>query len=554
MSGISEFEAWTEVSPLADLLVRAATLEPTRDAIVFPDGRFTYREVLGRALGIARGLLALGIKPGDHVGLLAPNAIEFVEGFFGTALAGGIVVPLNARHKTSELAYIAENADLVALLTTGDGAGAYVDFTELMATALPGIDTARDATHLQLHDAPKLRCVVMLKGEERPGFVGRAKFDELASRVDVGRVHEARSRVRVRDVALLLYTSGTTADPKGCMLTHEAVTRGGVYRARTRFGTGTHDVTWGAGPLFHIGSLGPFLGSIGAVGTYLTDVHFEPGRAIKLMERERVTAAFPWFPAVIQPLLDHPTFNPGRLDKLRSILVIGPRPLIERVQEALPDAEMVAACGMTETAGIYALSGRSETVEQRSEAQGKAATGVEIRIVDIATGEELPDNEVGELLVRGYCVMERYYRDPEKTANALSEDGWLHTGDYYSRTPDGRVTFHGRLKDMLKVGGENVAAVEIESFLCRHPAVQMASVIGMPDPLLDEVPVAFVELVEGQELRPEQLIEFCRGQISRYKIPREVHFIGPDEWPMSLTKINKRGLRARLQRQERADG
>jgi acyl-CoA synthetase (AMP-forming)/AMP-acid ligase II len=554
MSGISEFEAWTEVSPLADLLVRAATLEPTRDAIVFPDGRFTYREVLGRALGIARGLLALGIKPGDHVGLLAPNAIEFVEGFFGTALAGGIVVPLNARHKTSELAYIAENADLVALLTTGDGAGAYVDFTELMATALPGIESARDATHLQLHDAPKLRCVVMLKGEERPGFVGRAKFDELASRVDVGRVHEARSRVRVRDVALLLYTSGTTADPKGCMLTHEAVTRGGVYRARTRFGTGTHDVTWGAGPLFHIGSLGPFLGSIGAVGTYLTDVHFEPGRAIKLMERERVTAAFPWFPAVIQPVLDHPTFNPGRLDKLRSILVIGPRPLIERVQETLPDAEMVAACGMTETAGIYALSGRSETVEQRSEAQGKAATGVEIRIVDIATGEELPDNEVGELLVRGYCVMERYYRDPEKTANALSEDGWLHTGDYYSRTPDGRVTFHGRLKDMLKVGGENVAAVEIESFLCRHPAVQMASVIGMPDPLLDEVPVAFVELAEGQELRPEQLIEFCRGQISRYKIPREVHFIGPDEWPMSLTKINKRGLRARLQRQERADG
>jgi fatty-acyl-CoA synthase/long-chain acyl-CoA synthetase len=165
------------------------------------------------------------------------------------------------------------------------------------------------------------------------------------------------------------------------------------------------------------------------------------------------------------------------------------------------------------------------------------------------TGEDAPDGQVGEILVRGHCVMTEYYRDPDKTREALDNDGWLHTGDLYSRTPDGRVAFHGRLKDMLKVGGENVATIEIESLLVRHPAVRMASVVGRPDPRLDEVPVAFVELEPEHSLTQEELLAFCKGQISRYKIPVEVHFLTGDEWPMSTTKIDKRGLRARL-RQE----
>jgi fatty-acyl-CoA synthase/long-chain acyl-CoA synthetase len=345
---------------------------------------------------------------------------------------------------------------------------------------------------------------------------------------------------------MILYTSGTTANPKGCVLSNEAVVRGPLHRAKHRFGRGEADVTWGAGPLFHVGSLSPFIGSIGAGGTYLTDVSFDPGRAIDLMVREKASVAFPWFPAIMQPLLDHPTFDPTALDELRSILVIGPRVLIEKVQATFPRAEMVAACGMTEASGIYALSDRVETTDERSEAQGKAAPGIELRIVDPLTGEDLPDGETGEMFIRGYCVMTEYYKDQDKTSEALDADGWLHTSDLYSRTPDGRLIFHGRLKDMLKVGGENVAAIEVESFLCTHPSVRMASVVGRPDPRLDEVPVAFVELERNVLLTGEELIDYCRGKISRYKIPVEVHFVGSDDWPMSTTKIDKRGLRARL--------
>jgi fatty-acyl-CoA synthase/long-chain acyl-CoA synthetase len=204
------------------------------------------------------------------------------------------------------------------------------------------------------------------------------------------------------------------------------------------------------------------------------------------------------------------------------------------------------ACGMTETAGIYALSDPTESRHERTHAQGRPVPGVEVRIVDPDTGEDLPAGQVGEILVRGYCVMDGYYGDASKTAAALDADQWLHTGDLYRRTADGSLTFNGRLKDMLKVGGENVAALELEAFLCEHPAVKIAEVVGAPDERLDEVPVAFIELRPGQALEPGELIEWCKGKIASYKVPRAVHIVEPGEWPMSLTKVDKRALRARV--------
>jgi len=535
---------WCNVTPLGDLLVRGAHLCPDRDLIVFPEARFTYAQVLDGAVAVARGLLAMGVGSGDHVALLAPNGIEFVEGLFGSALIGAVVVPLNARHKAKELGYIIENADITALLTVS-GPDDYVDFVQVLHEALPSL-AAAGSGDLDLPEAPRLRRAVLLKGTERPGFTSRAALDAAAETVDATLVHRHRRRVRTRDIAAILYTSGTTANPRGCLLTHESMTRGPVERATGRLSAGERHISWAGGPLFHIAALAPLIGAIGAGGTFLTDTFFEPGRAIELIRAERPTCVWPWFPAPMQMMMAHPNFDAAEFDSIRYLFLIGPRVLIEEVQNLFPAAELMAACGMTETTGIYALSEPDESFDDRSGAQGKAVPGIEIRIVDPFSGAEQPAGVPGEILIRGYCVTEGYYKDPAKTAETIDSDGWLRTGDLYSRTESGCLVFHGRLKDMLKVGGENVAAIEVESFLCEHPAVLTAAVIGRPDDRLDEVPVAFVEVREGHQLTEAELIEFCDGKIGRYKVPRAVFFVEPGEWPMSATKINKRGLKAQL--------
>jgi fatty-acyl-CoA synthase len=496
-------------------------------------------------LRVARGLRAAGIRPRQHVGILAFNSAEFVEAFFGAALAGCVIVPLQARHRATELGYIIRDANLAALLTMSDPGGR-VDLVQVVEAALPSLTAATDPLSLALEEVPSLRAAILLQGGTRPGFLGCAEFERLAATVSDASVELSRCAVRIRDTAVVLYTSGTTSKPKGCMLTHEALTRGPVERARGRLRFAPVDVTWGAGPLYHIGSLGPFLGSVGAAGTYLTDTHFDAGRALALMACHGATVLWPWFPAIVQDLLGHPSFEPSRLTTLRAALIIGPPKLIERVQAVLPFMEVLQACGMTETGGIFALTEPAESAVARATTQGKPVPGIEVRIVDVETGRDVADGKVGEILVRGYCVTDGYYGDNIKTAAAIDADGWLHTGDLYSRSASGSLIFNGRQKDMLKVGGENVAALEIEGFLCEHPAVKIAEVVGIPDPRLDEVPVAFVELREGASVAPQDLIDFCKGRIASYKIPRAIHYVEPSEWPMSATKVDKNALRRRL--------
>ena len=539
------FSEWSEVSPLADLLIRSAARYPNRQALVMPELALTYAELRDASIEIARGIIGLGLGARAHVGILANNSHELVTALFGAALANCVAVPLNARHKSRELGFIIENADLALILTTAADTR-FVDFRAVLSEALPSLGASTRDAPLSLAEAPLLRGVVVLEGEAPAGFLSRADFTDAAQSVPVSAVDAARRATRLRDTAFIIYTSGTTANPKGCLLAHEAVTRGPVERASSRFRAREHDVTWGGGPLFHIGSLAPFIGVIGKGGTYVTDVIFDAGRALELMEREDVSVAWPWFPAILQPLLDHPAFVPRRLAALRKVLLIAPPALVNRIQHTFPEAEFMQACGMTETAGIFALCAPDETPEQRATSQGKPVPGIAVKIIELETGEEAAPDIVGEILVRGYCVMDGYHRSPEKTAEALDNEGWLHTGDLYARAADGQLTFHGRAKDMLKVGGENVAAIEVEAYLCSHPAVKLAEVVGRPDPRLDEVPVAFIELRPGQSATEDELIGFCQGRIASYKVPRAVFFIDDGEWPMSATKVDKRALRAKL--------
>jgi fatty-acyl-CoA synthase/long-chain acyl-CoA synthetase len=537
------------VTTIGDLLLTAADRYPDTLALVFPDAQLTYAELASRALRRARSLRALGVQPRDHVGILMHTCAEFVELFFAIAFCGGVIVPINARYKAAELAYVIENGDLVTVLTT-DAVADQVNFVERLNQALPGLAGSRDPRKLRLANAPKLRNVVMLGKSAPPGFITAKQFDAGAESVDVLEVHRARLRVRVRDVGMMLYTSGTTANPKGCLLTHEAQVRNSITLGRHRYRLTHADKLWSPLPMFHIASVLPMLAIFDVGGTYLTMGHFDAGVALRMLKEHAVTATYPSFVTIMQGLIYHPDFPRTDLARIRlmnSNFAVQPPGVAEPIMKAMPRAVQVGSFGMTEAAGTVCTGAPDEPESSRITRLGKPLPGLEVRVIDPESGRDVPLGGRGEVLVRGYSLLEGYYKDAEKTAQSLDAQGWYHTGDIGSLDENGTIMFHGRFKDMLKVGGENVAAAEIEALLGRHPAVKLAQVVGIPDPKYAEVPVAFVELKPGEVAAETALIEYCRSAIAGFKVPRIVRFV--TEWPMSNSKIQKFRLREQLVRE-----
>ncbi len=534
------------VTTIGDLLLSAADRHPDTLALVFPKVAYTYRELASRALDRARSLRALGVRPRDHVGILMPTCPEFVEVFFGAALCGAVIVPINARYRTAELGYVLDNGDIRTLVTT-DSIAEHVSFVERLESALPELPGQADPRQLQIPRVPALRNIVMIGAAKPAGFVSQEEFEAGAATVAEREVHVARLGVRVRDVALMLYTSGTTAHPKGCLITHEAQVRNSIALGRHRYRLTSDDRFWSPLPLFHIAAVLPMLAIFDVGGTYLTMEYFDPGVALKMLEQYEVTATYPCFVTIIQGLIYHPDFARTNLKRIRlmnSNFAVQPPAVAEAVMKAMPQALQVGSFGMTETAGTVCTGAPDEPEQLRITRLGRPLPGLEIRIVDPDSGREQPVGARGEALVRGYCTLEGYYKDAQKTAQALDRDGWFHTGDIASLDEHGTIMFHGRYKDMLKVGGENVAAAEIEALIGRHPLVKLAQVVGIPDPKYVEVPAAFVELKPGAQLSEQEVIDFCRGEVAGFKVPRIVRFVS--EWPMSSSKIQKFRLRAAL--------
>jgi acyl-CoA synthetase (AMP-forming)/AMP-acid ligase II len=520
---------YIEVSTIGDLLVRGAAKWPDKELMVFyPDDRRTYMEMLSAAERSARSLLGLGIHPGDRVGILMPNCFDFVETQLACALLGVSSILVNARYKLVELTHVLHDSDAVAMVTS-DLSSEYVDLPELLA----GAAAERPAS---------LRHLVLLGDFPREGYVDRHTFEAAAEDVPLEDVHAARERVRLRDEAVLMYTSGTTAHPKGCVLSHEALVRAAMAAAE-RWRLGYDDRFWNALPMFHMSQLFPLISHMYVGGTILTTTRFDPVEGLEMMERERCTFAFPTFPTITQSLIHHPKWDSTDLSSVRLVNDTGPPDTLRQVQEKFGSAPVVTLFGMTETCGGVSWGAPDDPYEKRMTTGGLPLRGYEVRIVDPATDEPLPAGERGEITVRSPGLFDRYLNDPEKTAQAM-RGGWFHTGDLGRVDEDGRLSFLGRLKDMLKVGGENVAALEIEAYLGTHPAVKIAQVVGVPDPKYDEVPAAFVELADGAEATAEELQEYCRGQIASFKIPRYVRFV--TEWPMSASKIQKFRLREQL--------
>ena len=533
------------VTTMGDLLLTAADRNPDKLALVFPETRCTYAELAARALRRARSLQALGVKPRDHVGILMHTCPEFVELYFAIALCGAVIVPINARYKASEIGYVVENADLVTVITTA-AVAEQVNFVERLEAALPGLSAQPDPRRLSIGTAPRLRNVVRFGAGERAGFISDAAFDAGADGVPEIAVHETRLGVRVRDVALMLYTSGTTANPKGCLITHEAQVRNSIALGRHRYRLTAEDSLWSPLPMFHIAAVLPMLAIFDVGGTYLTMGYFDPGVALQMLEEHKVTATYPSFVTIMQGLIYHPDFAARDLTSIRlmnSNFAVQPPGVSEPIMKAMPGAVQVGSFGMTEASGTVSTGSPSEPESQRITRLGRPLPGLEVRVID-TDGRDIATGGRGEVLVRGYSLFEGYYRDAEKTAQALDAEGWFHTGDIGSLDAAGTIMFHGRIKDMLKVGGENVAAAEIEAQLQKHPAVKLAQVVGIPDSKYEEVPAAFIELQPGQTVTPEELIELCRRDIASFKVPRQVRFV--TEWPMSSSKIQKFRLRTAL--------
>ncbi len=522
----------THQTTLGRALLDAAALYSDEPLLIFPDSRLSYAAMAERARLRASSLYALGVRVGDHVGILMPNCPEYIEFLFGTALLGAVAVPINARNKAAELAYVIDNSDTRVLITS-DLASEYVDFAQLLHEAFDDLVTA-DATNLRLQGAPQLRNIVLLGTSRSAGMLGPEdlrRYDD--SHIDIERNLDACDPAAP---CIMMYTSGTTAHPKGCPISSAALVANGQAMNRQRYFMDHTDRFWSPLPMFHMSSILPLAACLDAGAAMLSMNHFDAETALDMLEGEGVSIAFPSFPTVTNELINHPSFAARDLSRLRRINNVAPIELLRKFQAAFPQAIQTGAYGLTEACGVIAFNYPDESLETRLSTCGQPFDGVEVKIVNPETFEELPAGQRGEMWIKGYCVFSGYYKAPEKNAEAL-RDGWLRTGDLCSVDAENRIGFHGRIKDMLKVGGENVAAVEIESFLSGHPAVKFVQVIGVPDDRLLEVAAAYVELNEHASLTEEQLIRWCEGKIASFKIPRHVRFVS--QWPMSSTKVQK---------------
>ena len=533
----------TAARTFGQLLTTAAQSFGPRDAIIFPDQRLSYEQLGQRARSWAKALIAMGVRPGENVGILLTTRIEFIELLFGITMTGAVAVPINARYQAHELAFLIRDADLVALFTTGRVADS-LDFGERLRAALPSLEQA-DKGSLALDEAPLLRTIVCLDPPCASYLVGGEEALAAGADVPDTELNRRIADVAPEDIAFILYTSGTTANPKGALISHGAQI-GNSRSLGVRYEATGDDKVWSPLPIFHIAGILPMTMILDLGGAYMTVPHFDAGVAIDMLGREGATIAYPSFVTIMQDLISHPSFASSDLSRLRvmnSNFAVQPDWIRDAVCAAVPHTVQVSTYGLTEAAGTVTTSRLGDPWSLRTGRCGAPLDDWQVRIVDLETDEECALGERGEIVIRGPGMLSGYYNAPEKTAEVM-RDGWFHTGDIGSFDETGHIMFHGRTKDMLKVGGENVAAAEIESMLQSHPAVKLAQVVGIPDERYAEVPAAFVELTEGENASEAELIAHCRGKLASFKLPRHVRMV--TSWPMSTSKIQKFRLRSEL--------
>ena len=538
-------------STIGDVLDRQVERFGERDALVNVETgeRYTYTQFRDAVDRVARGLMALGIRRGHHVGIWATNYSEWVLTQFATAKIGAVMVNVNPAYRTHELAYVLEQSEANALVLIGRFRNS--DYAAMVNEVVPEL---KDSNPGELYSSqfPYLRNVICIPahgdGADDLTPAGMWSWDGMVakhSEVSPERLAARQAECRPDDPINIQYTSGTTGNPKGAMLTHHNLVSNGLYVGDAIELT-EKDRLCVPVPFYHC--FGCVMGNLGCIthgsAIIIASEHFDPLKTLQALEQERCTALY-GVPTMFIAQLDHPDFDSFDVSSLRTGIMAGspcPIEVMRQVIDRMGARQMTIAYGQTEHSPVITQTLVSDSIERRVSTVGAVLPGVEARIVDPESGEILGPGIQGELQARSSMVMRGYYNMPEATAAAIDDEGWLHTGDLAEVDADGYYKITGRLKDMIIRGGENVYPREIEEFLYTHPKISDVQVIGVPDERFGEEVMAWVMLRPGEAVEPEEIREFCRGRIAHYKVPRYVKVTG--EFPMTVTgKIQKFRMR-----------
>jgi fatty-acyl-CoA synthase len=536
---------------LGDLLDELAAATPQAPALVSGTERLDFAALKAGTDAFARALLALGIGRGDRVALLCSNRSEWVVVAGAAAKLGAPVVAISTFSSPREFAYALEHSGARALVMLSRVRDRH--FLQALGELCPELARCPPGA-LQSAALPALRTVVVLDGDASPAAPGTFGPAEFLARggVDGAALARAQTAVTPDDICLILYTSGSTAAPKGVTLAHGPLLANGFDIGERQHLT-AEDRLWLAVPLFWaFGSANAMPAIMTHGGCMVLQEVFEPGAALALIERERCSVYY-GMANMARALLEHPDHPGRRLGAMRTGLTIGPPEDITLTIQALGAAELCTVYGSTETYGNCAVTDAHDPLPLRLATQGLPLPGMTIRAVDPATRAPLPSGEIGELAVRGYTTP-GYFRAPELDAQAFDAN-WFLTGDLGSIEPDGRVRFRGRLKEMIKTGGVNVAPLEVEHVLLQHPDIVQAHVVGVPDRLKGEIVAAAVEIRAAADPDAAAITAFCRERLASYKVPTRFAFRAAGEFPRTPTgKIHKPGLRQELAQKLASDG
>ena len=492
--------------------------------------RWTYAELKDRVDAFAAGLLALGLEPGDRVGIWAPNCAEWTITQFATAKAGLILVNINPAYRLSEAEYAINKVACRALV---------IAVRHKTSEYLGMVRELREGGRL-----PSVEAVITIGDDPHRGCQSFPHIEGTAKRADRARLVEIGPTLQFDDPINVQFTSGTTGFPKGATLSHHNILNNGHFVAEA-IGLRPGDRLCIPVPLYHC--FGMVMGNLGCVTHAATMIYpgeaFEPLAVLQAVAEERCQALY-GVPTMFIAMLAHPDFAAFDLSSLRTGVMAGspcPIEVMRQVIDRMHMPEVTIAYGMTETSPVSFQSGTDDSLDRRVSTVGRVQPHLEVKVVD-ADGRIVPRGEPGELCTRGYSVMLGYWDDDERTAEAIDRAGWMHTGDLATLDDEGFCNIVGRIKDMVIRGGENVYPREIEEFLYRHPAIQDVQVIGVPDAKYGEEICAWIVLKPGEALETEAVREFCRGQIAHYKIPRHIRFV--EGFPTTVTgKVQKFAMR-----------